>query len=133
MFPLFNCQNTNNENLSSHIFQKNKFILVDFWFSRCGPCLVQFSRMRDLYQQYSDKGFEIVGISVDQIKDEKNWEEVIAGEKLVWKQYWDKNGTESKRFSINVFPTTFLIDSTGKIIDKNISMEALGELLNSSL
>ncbi|MCD7930767.1 MAG: AhpC/TSA family protein [Tannerellaceae bacterium] len=132
-FPIFNCQNANNEDLSSHIFLKNKFTLVDFWFSRCGPCLVQFSRMKDLYQQYSDRGFEIVGISVDQIKDEKEWKDVIVKEKLVWKQYWDKNGTESQRFSINVYPTNFLIDSTGKIIDKNISMEALSEFLNSSL
>ncbi len=133
MFPLFNCQNTSNENLSSHIFLKNKFILVDFWFSGCGPCLVQFSRMKDLYQQYSGRGFEIVGISVDKTKNKKEWENVIVKEKLVWKQYWDKNGTESKKISIEAFPTNYLLDSTGKIIDKNISMEALDEFLNSSL
>lgn len=133
LFPLFNCQNANNENLSSDVFLKNKFTLVDFWYSKCGPCRTQFSSLRNLYQQYSGSGFEIVGISVDRIKDQKEWEDVIVKEKLVWKQYWDKDGTESRRLSINAFPTNFLIDSTGKIIDKNISMEALGELLNSSL
>ena len=132
-FPLFNCQNVNNENLSHHIFLKNKFVLVDFWYSGCSPCRAQFSSMRNLYKQYSGKGFEIVGISVDQIKNKKDWEDLIAQEKLVWQQYWDKDGAESKRFSISAFPTNFLIDSTGKIIDKNISTEALGEFLNSSL
>lgn len=131
MFPSFDCQNANEENFSSQIFHKNKFTLVDFWFSKCGPCLVQFSRMRDLYKQYSDSGFEIIGISVDQIKDKSEWEDVIVNEKLVWKQYWDKDGKESQRFSINAFPTNFLIDSTGKIIDKNISMEALSEFFSS--
>lgn len=131
VFPLFNCQNASEENLSSNIFLKNKLTLVDFWYSRCGPCRRQFSRMRDLYKQYSDSGFEIVGISVDQIKNKKEWEDVIVKEKLVWKQYWDKDGTESQKFSIKAFPTNFLIDSTGKIIDKNISMEKLGELLSS--
>lgn len=131
MFPSFNCQNANEENFSSRIFHKNKFTLVDFWYSRCGPCLAQFSRMRDLYQQYSGSGFEIIGISIDQIRDKKEWEDVIVKEKLVWKQYWDKDGIESRRFSINAFPSNFLIDSTGKIIDKNISMEALSEFLSS--
>lgn len=130
IFPLFNCQTTNIENSPSRIFLKNKFTLVDFWYSGCGPCRQQFSSMRDLYKQYSGSGFEIVGISVDQTKDKKEWEDVIVKEKLVWKQYWDKNGTESQRFSINAFPTNFLIDSTGKIIDKNISMEALAEFLS---
>lgn len=133
MFPSFDCQNKNEESFSSQIFYKNKFTLVDFWFSKCGPCLVQFSRMRDLYKQYSDSGFEIIGISVDQIRDKKEWEDVIVKEKLVWKQYWDKDGTESRRFSINAFPTNLLIDNTGKIIDKNISMEALSEFLRSDV
>jgi peroxiredoxin len=131
MFPSFDCQNRNEENFSSLIFYKNKFTLVDFWFSKCGPCLVQFSRMRDLYEQYSNSGFEIIGISVDQIRDKQEWEDVIVKEKLVWKQYWDKDGKESQRFSINAFPTNFLIDSTGKIKDKNISMEALSEFFSS--
>jgi peroxiredoxin len=131
MFPPFNCQNASEENLSSCIFLKNKFTLVDFWFSKCAPCLAQFSRMRNLYKQYSGSGFEIIGISVDQIRDKKEWEDVIVKEKLVWKQYWDKDGTESRRFSINAFPCNFLIDNTGKIIDKNISLEALGEFLSS--
>ena len=60
-------------------------------------------------------------------------ESLIAKEKLVCKQYWDKDGTESQRYYINAFPTNFLIDSSGKIIEKNISMEALNELLKSTL
>ncbi len=132
-FISFNCQTAYGKLFSPNIFIKNKFTLVDFWFSSCVPCRVQFSSMRNLYKKYSDKGFEIVGISVDQINAKKDLEDIIVQENLVWEQYWDVNGTESKRFSINAFPTNFLIDENCKIIFKNISMEELDEFLNSSL
>lgn len=132
-FSFFNCQNTNGENLSPDIFLKNKFTLVDFWYSRCTPCLRQFKQMKDLYNQYNGKGFEIIGISVDQIEDEERWLNVISKEKLVWKQYWDKNASEALKFSIKAFPTNFLIDSSGRIIQKNISMEELDKVLKDNL
>ena len=89
--------------------------------------------MKNLYTQFGNKGFEIVGISVDRETDKKKWEDIIINEKLSWQHYWDMNGKEAKRLSINAFPMNFLIDSTGKIIAKNISLEALDELLSKSL
>ena len=132
-FPIINCQNKNNEKLSSSLFLHNKYTLVDFWYSGCNPCRRQFPNMQDLYKQYGNNGFEIVGISVDKIANKPDWERVIAENKLTWKQYWDKNGTETHRLSISSFPTNFLIDNTGKIISKNISMEELEEFLKEKL
>jgi len=107
------------------------FHLVDFWFSGCAPCRAQFNTLKELYSQYSNKGFEIVGISND--KDKKEWGKAIIDEKLSWQQYWDMNRKDTHRLSINVFPSNFLIDSKGKIIAKNISLEALDELLSRDL
>ena len=132
-FPLLQSLNRNYEKFSPTIFLKNKFTLVDFWYSGCGPCRAQFNRLKDLYNRFANKDFEIVGISVDRDTDKKKWEDIIINEKLSWKQYWDMNGKEAKRLSIYAFPTNFLIDSTGKIIAKNISLEALDELLSKSL
>ena len=132
-FLFFNCEDVNGEKLSSNIFFKNKYTLVDFWYTRCGPCHRQFPDLRDLYQQYNSDGFEIVGISVDQTKDKKEWENLIVKDKLVWKQFWDKDGVETYKNSIQVFPTNFLIDNTGRIIYKNISMGELRELLKTQL
>lgn len=132
-FPLLQSVNRNNEKFSQTIFLKNKLTLVDFWYSGCGPCRAQFNRLKDLYNQFGNKGFEIVGISVDRESDKKKWEDIIINDKLSWKQYWDMNGKKAKRLSINAFPMNFLIDSTGKIIAKNISLEALDELLRKSL
>ena len=132
-FPLLQSVNRNNEKFSPTIFLNNKFTLVDFWYSGCSPCRAQFNRLKDLYKQFHTKGFEIVGISVDKDTHKKEWEDSIINEKLSWKQYWDMNGKEAKRLSIHGFPTNFLIDSTGKIIVNNISLEELEELLSKSL
>jgi thiol-disulfide isomerase/thioredoxin len=132
-FPIINCQNKNNEKLSSSLFLRNKYTLIDFWYSGCNPCRRQFPNMLNMYKQYGNNGFEIVGISVDKIANKPDWERVIAENKLTWKQYWDKNGTEAHRLSIFAFPTNFLLDNTGKIISKNISMEELEEFLRESL
>jgi len=132
-FPTLQCVSRTNEKFSSTIFLKNKLTLVDFWFSGCAPCRAQFNTLKELYSQYSNKGFEIVGISKDRDTDKKEWEDIIVNEKLSWQQYWDMNGKDTHRLSINVFPTNFLIDSTGKIIAKNISLETLEELLSKSL
>lgn len=131
-FPDVNCFDMNHEKFSPTIFLKNKLTLVDFWYSNCSPCRRQFPNMRELYKQYGDKGFEIVGISVDKTEYKKEWENLIINDKLIWKQYLDRDGVEVNKLSIYAFPTNFLIDNTGKIIFKNISMAELKVFLNKT-
>ena len=133
LFPTLQCVNRENVKFSTAIFLKRKLTLVDFWYSGCGPCRAQFNRLKDLYSQFGNKGFEILGISVDSETDKKKWVDIIFKDKLIWQQYWDMNGIYSQRLSIYALPTNFLIDGTGKIIAKNISLEALDELLSKSL
>ena len=132
-FPPMQCMNRNNEELSPAVFTNKKLILVDFWYSGCGPCRAQFTSLKNLYNQFSSKGFEIVGISIDRATDKKKWEDVIINDKLIWQQYWDIDGKDARRLSINAYPTNFLIDNTGKIIAKNISMGELEAVLNKGL
>ena len=132
-FPSLQCVNRENGKFSSTVFYQTKLTLVDFWYSECGPCRAQFNRLKDLYNQFNKTGFEIVGISIDKDINKKKWENTIIDEKLSWLQYWDMNGKEVRKLSINAFPTNFLIDNRGKIIAKNISLEALEELLSKSL
>lgn len=132
-FPLMSCADRNSKPFTLDLFKVSRFTLVDFWYSGCGPCRAQFNSLKNLYKQFSNKGFEIVGISVDRGTDKKKWEDIIINDKLIWQQYWDIDGKDSRRLSINAFPTNFLIDNTGKIIQKNISMEELEGLLKKSL
>ncbi|MDO8928748.1 MAG: TlpA disulfide reductase family protein, partial [Bacteroidota bacterium] len=132
-FPSMQCVNRNNEKFLSDTFTSKRLILVDFWYSSCGPCRAQFSSLKNLYNQFSNKGFEIVGISVDKAKDKKKWEETIVNDQLIWQQYWDINGKDAHKLSIYSYPTNFLVDHTGKIIAKNISLGELEETLSRSL
>lgn len=132
-FPLISCVDRNNKPFVLDLFKDNKYTLVDFWYSGCGPCRAQFGKLKDLYNQFNTKGFEIAAISVDKDIDKTKWENIIQTEKLIWKQYWDINGKETKNLPISGFPTNFLIDKDGKIVAKNISLEELDQLLNKNL
>jgi peroxiredoxin len=78
------------------------------------------------YQQFQDKDFEIVGVSIDD--NTKSWTKAIEVDSLQWTQVCDGNGMEgevAKRYLISSIPTNFLLDKTGKIIAKNLRGEEL--------
>ena len=110
-----------------------KYTLIDFWFSGCVPCIAEFPSIHNLYSKYRQRGFDVIGISIDMPTDKQKWLDVISKHKLNWKQYWDIEGKEAKRFYIDSYPTTFLLDKKGKIIKKNIPLEELAVLLEKEL
>lgn len=115
------------------IISKNKFTLVDFWFSGCAPCIAQFPFYKKIYSTFKENSFEIIGISVDRKEDQANWKKVIQKFDLDWLQYLDTNGKETDKLFIRKFPTNFLLDSAGKIIKMDISEEDLKTFLETNL
>ena len=109
-----------------------KFVLVDFWFSSCRPCLKTFPAMKKLYEKYESYGFEIIGISVDRTNRIDAWKEVIEEKELDWVHFLDENGIQAKRENIISFPTNFLLNKKGMVIRKNISMEELEKFLEEN-
>lgn len=122
--------NLKNKQVST--FFGKKFTLVDFWFSYCSPCIEVMPKYKELYSKYNND-FEILGISIDRTKDVENWKKVIKDNELNWPQFLDENGVRTKYYEINKFPTTFLLDSKGKILKKNISPEELEKFLEMNL
>ncbi|BFP40869.1 TlpA disulfide reductase family protein [Flavobacteriaceae bacterium GF1] len=112
---------------------KNKYILIDFWFSFCKPCLLEMPKYIPIYSKYKNDGFEIVSISVDNTEDIPNWVKVINEKNFAWSHYLDENGLETRKLDIVSFPTTFLVDANGKIIEKNLSAEKLNQFLSTNL
>jgi thiol-disulfide isomerase/thioredoxin len=113
---------------------KGKYVLVDFWASWCGPCRKENPNVVAAYQKYHDKGFEIVGVSLDTQKDA--WMKAIAKDGLAWNHVSDLKGWQSgivKQFGIHAVPTSFLLDKDGKVIANNLRGEALLEKLGSLL
>lgn len=124
----------NNISLSDYV-GKHKVVLIDFWASWCGPCIKEMPHVIEAYNQYKDKGFEIVGISMDE--DQSRWLGAIDRLNMTWPQMSDLKGWKSaaaKLYGINSIPFTLLIDKDGKIIDSNLRgtqlLTKLQELLN---
>ena len=75
----------------------NKYTLIDIWFSSCSPCLAQFNDLKATFEKYRNKGFSIIGISVDINEKKSDWLNVIAKYGLEWPQYWDVDRKEIKK------------------------------------
>jgi peroxiredoxin len=123
-------QNDVNGNPVSLSDYKGKYVLVEFWASWCAPCRAESPNLIKQYAAFKDKGFEILGVSVD--SDKAKWMEAIQKDGLTWTQVSDLKGWESearKVYGISGVPANFLVDPNGKIIGAHL----VGEKLNKKL
>ena len=107
---------------------KGKLVLVDFWASWCGPCRQEMPNVVKVYEQYKNKGLEIVGVSLDQTADA--WKKGIADLGITWPQMSDLKYWQCKAvalYSVDAIPHTVLIDKDGTIIGRNLRGEKLYE------
>lgn len=116
------------------ILLEQKVVLIDFWFSRCKPCLMQLPKLKEIYERFaSTNKFEIIGISTDTSINVDLWKKRVSENQLKWKNFLDENAFESNKEKIRSFPTNFLVDANGVVIKKNISLLDLEEFLNENL
>ena len=112
----------------------DKVVLVDFWATWCGPCVGELPNVISAYEKYHDKGFEIIGISLDQ--DKGALEGFVKQRKMTWPQYFDGKGWENdlaKEFGIRGIPATFLIGKDGKIVVTDLRGDMLEQQLGKLL
>jgi thiol-disulfide isomerase/thioredoxin len=129
--PLIDLQG-NSRNIS---FKRpsSKYTLIDFWFAHCGACNSEFPAYIELYNKYHEKGFSIVGISIDSSPSNiEAWKEIIKTKPLRWSQYRANEKTIDD-LRINYYPSNFLIDSSGKIIAINLGSTEVANLIRAKL
>ena len=114
---------------------KDKYVLIDFWASWCRPCRIAHPKIVKIYRKYKDRGFEIVGVSLD--KNRAEWIKAIKDDALDWIQMSDLKFWQSRAvslYALNIIPYNILLDREGNILAKGLEPDdlekKLAELLN---
>ncbi len=111
-----------------------KVVLVDFWATWCGPCMAELPTLRDCYEKYHERGFEVVGISLDD--DRGRLTAFLTREELPWTTLFsdDAEATGWKhplasRYGVMSIPRGVLIDRKGNVVSLDAHGDALWDLL----
>ena len=108
---------------------RGKVVLIDFWATWCGPCMREVPNVVAAYQKYHDKGFEIIGISLDQNKG--TMLRTTAQKGMTWPQYFDGKGWNnaiSSGFHVKSIPTMWLVNKNGVLAIPNARADLEGQI-----
>ncbi|MEY4105765.1 MAG: hypothetical protein RL181_107 [Bacteroidota bacterium] len=109
---------------------RGKYVLIDFWASWCGPCRRENPNVVRMYNLYKDKGFEILGVSLDNSRD--RWLQAIEQDGLTWPHVSDLRGWSNEvaqMYEVSSIPKTILVDPQGRIVAKDLRGPTLERML----
>jgi peroxiredoxin len=120
--PGFTAKTISGDEISLNSF-KGKYVYLDFWGSWCMPCRYEIPGLKKIYKKYRNRPFTIIGIANDK-KD--NLEKFVKQNDVRWSQILqDKDKQIINEYNVQGYPTTFLIDTSGTILKKNLRSKGL--------
>ena len=108
---------------------KGKYVLVDFWASWCPYCIKDFLQLKEMYAEYKDKGFEIVGVAVrDKSEDTKN---TVSKHELEWPIIYNAERKPYDIYGFTGIPHLMLLNADGIIVSRGESPKQISERLKN--
>ena len=99
---------------------RGKYVLVDFWYAGCVWCRKMTPHLSKVYPELKDKGLEIVSVSIDTKENEDKWRKAMEEDKAPWLQAWDYEKKLPDEYGVLAYPTMFLLDREGRVVEKII-------------
>jgi len=113
-----------------------KYTIIDFWASWCKPCRRENPNVVRVYNEYHEKGLNIISVSLDKAGQENRWIKAINDDQMDWYHVSNLKGWNdpiAKTYNVRSIPATFLLDEKGNIIAKNLRGSALDAKIASLL
>jgi len=95
---------------------EGKYVLLDFWGSWCAPCVEALPKLKEVYDRYADRNFEIVGFAA---QDDSSLRDAVDQYGIDWPQVADEDGDYGSAFLVRGYPTYYLVGPDGTIVATN--------------
>ena len=116
----------------AEIEQHQGLAVVDFWATWCGPCRREMPHVKELYEKLHDRGFEVVGVSLD--KDQEALTQYLEENAIAWETLaGDETHVLAEKYGVRGIPTMMLIDKAGKVLAVSHNLAALAPLVEKQL
>ena len=112
----FKLKDTENKRMSYSELKGEKVTIIDFWATWCKPCIRSIPKLVELYEEYSDKGVRMIGISVDSPQNAQKVKPFARSLGITYPVLLDMNSEIMAKLNVTVLPTILLVDDQDEIV-----------------